>query len=60
MDSHFQFMFYETVGALRLCNGAKAHGQAGFVGTTFLNDQIEVLHTINDRTFNLFAQAQIE
>lgn len=45
------------MGALRLSNGGKAHGQAGFVGTTFLNDQIEVLHTIKDESVNFLAQA---
>lgn len=50
-------IFSETVGALRLSNGGNAHGQAGLVGTTFLNDQMEVSHTIKDGTFNFLAQA---
>lgn len=45
------------MGALRLSNGGNAHGQAGLVGTTFLNDQMEVSHTIKDGTFNFLAKA---
>lgn len=50
----------ETVGALRWCNGGRAHGQASLVSITFWNDQIEILHTIRDKNIYIFGTGQKE